>query len=148
MCSIAFVLPAAGYVDSFWLIDLPPFKTPETLLLLVGVPLPDLENSVRSWREGSLYIATEIKFRNYIKLDVKKQAQATAINRHTENLVLKAEKYDRYRLKRSFGSSHSSCLSIFMAKDHRMGDTSTPTPRSPFAVVGKILWVAEIPCHC
>lgn len=38
--------------------DLPPFSTPETLLLFVGVPLPDLENSVRSWREGSLYMAT------------------------------------------------------------------------------------------
>lgn len=38
--------------------DLPPFSTPETLLLFVGVPLPDLENSVRSCREGSLYMAT------------------------------------------------------------------------------------------
>lgn len=51
-------MPEPGYVDSFWLMDLPPFSTPETLLLFVGVPLPDLENSVRSWREGSLYMAT------------------------------------------------------------------------------------------
>lgn len=38
--------------------DLPPFSTPETLLLLVGVPLPDRENSVRSCSDGSLYMAT------------------------------------------------------------------------------------------
>lgn len=38
--------------------DLPPFSTPETLLLFVGVPLPDRENSVRSCNDGSLYMAT------------------------------------------------------------------------------------------
>lgn len=48
-----------GYVDSFWLTALPPLSTAEALRLLVGVPLPERENSVRSWREGSLYMATE-----------------------------------------------------------------------------------------
>ncbi len=47
-----------GYVDSFWLTVLPPLSTAEALLLLVGVPLPERENSVKSWRDGSLYIAT------------------------------------------------------------------------------------------
>ena len=46
-------------MDSFWLTALPPLSTAEALLLLVGVPLPERENSVRSWREGSLYMATE-----------------------------------------------------------------------------------------
>lgn len=47
-----------GYVDSFWLTALPPLSRAEALRLLVGVPLPDRENSVKSWRDGSLYIAT------------------------------------------------------------------------------------------
>lgn len=47
-----------GYVDSFWLTALPPLSTAEALRLLVGVPLPERENSVKSWRDGSLYIAT------------------------------------------------------------------------------------------
>lgn len=47
-----------GYVDSFWLTVLPPLSTAEALRLLVGVPLPERENSVKSWRDGSLYIAT------------------------------------------------------------------------------------------
>lgn len=57
-CISSLAPPPPGYVDSFWLMDFPPFRTPETLLLFVGVPLPDRENSVRSWREGSLYMAT------------------------------------------------------------------------------------------
>lgn len=57
------VLPQAwvwwpGYVDSFWLTALPPLSTAEALRLLVGVPLPERENSVKSWRDGSLYMAT------------------------------------------------------------------------------------------
>lgn len=63
-----------GYVDSLWLMDLPPFSTPETLLLLVGVPLPDRENSVRSCRDGSLYMATA-KHR-----DTASKATALALN--------------------------------------------------------------------
>lgn len=47
-----------GYVDSFWLTALPPLSIAEALRLLVGVPLPERENSVKSWRDGSLYIAT------------------------------------------------------------------------------------------
>ena len=47
-----------GYVDSFWLTALPPLRTAEALRLLVGVPLPERENSVKSWTDGSLYIAT------------------------------------------------------------------------------------------
>lgn len=47
-----------GYVDSFWLTALPPLRTAEALRLLVGVPLPERENSVKSWSDGSLYIAT------------------------------------------------------------------------------------------
>ena len=50
--------PTPGYVDSFWLTVLPPLSTAEALRDLVGVPLPERENSVRSWREGSLYMAT------------------------------------------------------------------------------------------
>ncbi|MEQ2230089.1 hypothetical protein ILYODFUR_025743 [Ilyodon furcidens] len=50
--------PRFGYVDSFWLTALPPFRRAEALRLLVGVPLPERENSVKSWRDGSLYIAT------------------------------------------------------------------------------------------
>lgn len=49
---------APGYVDSFWLTALPPLSIAEALRLLVGVPLPERENSVKSWRDGSLYIAT------------------------------------------------------------------------------------------
>lgn len=67
------VLPQAwvrlpGYVDSFWLTALPPLSTAEALRLLVGVPLPDRENSVKSWRDGSLYIAT-IETENMWELD-------------------------------------------------------------------------------
>lgn len=36
----------------------PPLRRAEALRLLVGVPLPDRESSVRSWRDGSLYMAT------------------------------------------------------------------------------------------
>lgn len=55
-----------GYVDSFWLTVLPPLSTAEALRLLVGVPLPERENSVKSWRDGSLYIAT-METQNQIK---------------------------------------------------------------------------------
>lgn len=47
-----------GYVDSFWLGALPPLSTAEALRLLVGVPLPERENSVKSCRDGSRYMAT------------------------------------------------------------------------------------------
>lgn len=36
----------------------PPLSRAEALRLLVGVPLPERESSVKSWREGSLYMAT------------------------------------------------------------------------------------------
>ncbi|TNN64270.1 hypothetical protein EYF80_025521 [Liparis tanakae] len=35
----------------------PPLRRAEALRLLIGVPLPDRESSVRSWREGSRYQA-------------------------------------------------------------------------------------------
>lgn len=69
-----------GYVDSFWLTVLPPLSTAEALRLLVGVPLPERENSVKSWRDGSLYIAT-METQNQIKTsfnyDCIKQATET-----------------------------------------------------------------------
>lgn len=63
-----------GYVDSCWLTALPPLRTAEALRLLVGVPLPERENSVKSWRDGSLYIAT-------VERQEKVEIRPTYINR-------------------------------------------------------------------
>ena len=49
---------APRYVDSCWLTVFPPFSMADALRLLVGVPLPERENSVSSWIVGSLNMAT------------------------------------------------------------------------------------------
>lgn len=59
----------------------PPFSRAEALRLLVGVPLPDRESSVRSWREGSLYMATAHRDNTGIVKSVTGIGLASSIHR-------------------------------------------------------------------
>lgn len=96
-----------GYVDSFWLTALPPLSIAEALRLLVGVPLPERENSVKSWRDGSLYIATA---ETQEKSNLDKRSVPSASLRLHFLLVLLFRSNFRIMRRAGFGFRMSSCL--------------------------------------